>query len=129
MAVTEREIDGFFATLVERRASAFLTVSDTLFTARRQQIAVLAAYHKIPAIYHNRDFVEAGGLMTYAPDIQDAFRQAGVYAGRVLKGERPQDLPVMQPTKFEFVINLRTAKALGLILPPTLLAIADAVIE
>jgi putative ABC transport system substrate-binding protein len=126
---SERDIDACFATLVQRRASAFLTMSDPLFTSRRQQIAVLAADHKIPAIYHVRAFTDADGLMSYAPDIYDAFRQAGVYTGRILKGEKPADLPVMQPTKFEFVINLKTAKALGLTVPDKLLVAADEVIE
>ena len=107
---SERDIDGLFATLVQRRASAFLTVSDPLFTSRRQQIAVLAADHKIPAIYHVRDFTAAGGLMSYAPNIYDVFRQAGVYTGRILKGEKPGDLPVIQPTKFELVITSRLPK-------------------
>ena len=128
-ASSERDIDAFFAALVQRRASAFLTTSDLLFTSRRQQVAVLAAYHKIPAIYHNRDFTNVGGLMSYAPNINDAYRQVGVYTGRILKGEKPADLPVMQPTRFEFVINLKTAKALDLTIPAGLLANADEVIE
>jgi putative ABC transport system substrate-binding protein len=128
-ASSERGIDAFFATLVQRRASAFLTTTDPLFINRRQQFAVLAAFHKIPAMYDTRDYTNAGGLMSYAPSLDDAFRQAGVYTGRILKGEKPADLPVMQPTKFEFVINLKTAKALGLTIPETLLAIADEVIQ
>ena len=119
-ASSERDINAFFATLVQRRASAFMTTSDALFIGRRQQFAVLAAFHKIPAMYSERDYTDVGGLMSYAPDIIDAYRQAGVYAGRILKGEKPADLPVVQPTKFELVINLTTAKALGLDLPPIL---------
>jgi putative ABC transport system substrate-binding protein len=128
-ATNDREIDAFFATLVQRRASAFLTVSDPLFGSRRQQIVVLAAFHKIPAIYDLRESTDAGGLMSYAPSLNDAFRQAGVYTGRILKGEKPADLPVLLPTKFEFIINLKAAKALGLTIPPGVLAIADEVIE
>jgi putative ABC transport system substrate-binding protein len=128
-ASSERDIDAFFATLAQRRASAFLTTSDPLFAGRRQQLAVLAAFHKIPAIYDSRDYTDAGGLMSYAPNLNDAFRQSGVYTGRILKGEKPADLPVMQATKFEFVINLKAAKALGLTIPPGELAIADEVIE
>ena len=128
-ATNDREIDAFFATLVQRRASAFLTTSDSLFTSRRQQFAVLAAYHRIPTIYELRDYTDVGGLMSYGPNLNDAYRQAGVYTGRILKGEKPADLPVTQPTKFEFVINLKTAKTLGLTIPPGLLAITDEVIE
>ena len=128
-ASNEHEIDAFFATLVQRRAAAFLTTSDPLFLSRRQQITVLAAYHRIPAFYSSRDYTDGGGLMSYSTNIPDIDRQTGIYTGRILKGEKPSDLPVMQPTKFELVINLKTAKALGLVLPPTLLAIADAVIE
>ena len=129
MARNEREIDAFFATLARQRPTAFLTQSDPLFTARREQILVLAAYHMIPAVYDTRSNADAGGLMSYAPDVYDGWRQAGVYVTRILKGEKPADLPIIQPTKFELVINLKAAKALGLTVPPDLLAIADEVIE
>jgi ABC-type uncharacterized transport system substrate-binding protein len=128
-ASNEREIDAFFATLVQRRASAFLTVADSLFSSRRQQVVVLAAFHKIPAMYYDRVFTEAGGLMSYAPNGADMHRQAGIYTGRILKGEKPADLPVMLPTRFELVLNLKTAKALGLDVPDKVLALADEVIE
>jgi putative tryptophan/tyrosine transport system substrate-binding protein len=128
-AGTIREIDAAFANLAERPGSALLVGPDAFFFIRRAQILTLAARHALPAIYYDREFVEAGGLMSYGPDRVNTFQQAGIYTGRILKGEKPADLPVMQPTKFELVINLSTARALGIELSQTVLALADEVIE
>jgi putative tryptophan/tyrosine transport system substrate-binding protein len=116
-ASAELDIDRVFAALVARPSSALFVVADSWLSSRRNQITVLAAYHKIPASYDLRVYVDAGGLMSYAPDFRDGVRQAGVYTGRILKGEKPADLPIMQPTKFQFVLNLKTANALGLTIP------------
>ena len=128
-APTGRDIDTAFARLAQKPIDALLVGPGPLLDNSRVQLATLAAYHRVPAIYPLRAFAEAGGLMSYGTSITDAYRQAGVYTGRILKGEKPGDLPVMQSTKFEFVINLNTARAFGLSFPPGLLAIADEVIE
>jgi putative tryptophan/tyrosine transport system substrate-binding protein len=123
------EIDAAFATLVKRSTDAVLLAPDAFLNSRRVQIAILAARHMVPVVYTVRDYAEAGGLMSYGTDLTNSVRQQGIYAGRILKGAKPADLPVIQSTKFELVINLRTAKALGLEVPAQLLARADEVIE
>jgi putative ABC transport system substrate-binding protein len=128
-ASTSREIEAVFAILAGERPDALFVAGDAFLLSRRVQFATLAAHHRIPAAYADRDIVALGGLMSYGTDIAESFRQVGVYTGNILKGAKPADLPVVQSTRFEFVINLQTAKALGFDVPPGLLAIANEVIE
>jgi len=128
-ATSNGDIDVAFAGLAQRRIDALVIAPDTLFTNRVSQLATLAAYHRVPASFWTREYPQVGGLMSYGANVTDRDRQAGIYVGRILKGEKPSDLPVMRPTKLELIINLHTARTLGLTVPPTLLAIADEVIE
>jgi putative ABC transport system substrate-binding protein len=128
-ATDSREIEAAFAALLRGKVQGLVVGTDPPFFARRVQLATLASRHALPTVYNARDYAEAGGLMSYGTNLFDAYRQMAAYTARILKGEKPADLPVVQSTKFEFIINLPTARALDLIIPPTLLARADEVIE
>jgi putative ABC transport system substrate-binding protein len=123
------DFEGAFEAASKGRADAFLTLSPPLFTLHRKEIVTLGVKSRLPAIFHGREFVDGGGLMSYAPSLTDSFRRAAVYVDKILKGAKPGDLPVEQPTKFELVINLKTAKQIGLTIPPNVLARADKVIK
>jgi putative tryptophan/tyrosine transport system substrate-binding protein len=128
-ASSESDLDTAFGALIQQQANALLVGNDVFFTNRREQIVALAARHAVPTIYAFRQFAESGGLMSYSTNLIEVYRQLGVYVGRVLRGEKPADLPIVQPTKIDLVINLKTARVLGLDVPPTLLALAEEVIE
>ena len=128
-ASTKGEIDTAFASLAKKRADGLLVSPDVLFSSRRVQIVILSARHAMPTVYFDRSLIEVGGLMSYGPNLAEQHRQLGIYAGRILKGEKPADLPVTRPTKFELIINVQTAKTLGIDVPVKLLALADEVIE
>jgi putative ABC transport system substrate-binding protein len=128
-ASTEHELDEAFASLAKLRAGGLIVPNEPFLDSQRERITALAARYAVPALYNLREYVVAGGLASYGPSLPDSYRRAATYAGRILKSEKPSDLSVQVPTKFEFVINLKTAKALGLIVPPTLLTRADEVIE
>jgi putative ABC transport system substrate-binding protein len=128
-ASTDGEIEAAFEIVMHQRITALAVAADPFFNTRRDRLVALAAHHVLPAIFQFREFAAAGGLMSYGIDLSDAYRQAGVYAGRILKGDKPADLPVMLPTKFELVINIKTAKVLGISIPESFLLRADEVIE
>jgi putative ABC transport system substrate-binding protein len=129
IATRVEDFETVFTAIVERKVDALMVGSDALFTSQRGRLTALASRHKLPTVYVERDFVEAGGLMSYGASLVDSYHQVGVYVGKILKGEKPADLPVLQPTKFDLVINLKVAKALGLTVPDKLIALADEVIE
>ena len=128
-AGSEREIESIFATLPQRRIGALIVTADGFLISQQEHLVALAARHAVPTMYPLRQYVDAGGLISYDADLPEGFRQAGIYVGRILRGAKPADLPVERPTKFELVINMKTAKALGVTIPPSLLLRADQVIE